>query len=57
MYSTLAGLKNARRATTNLEEMIAVQVAFYAESQRGQGEANCPVRIEELPDVQKKYAA
>ncbi|KAH7308863.1 hypothetical protein BKA65DRAFT_520062 [Rhexocercosporidium sp. MPI-PUGE-AT-0058] len=66
--STITGLRNAMRAMTNLKEVVVVrditndtsngkeQMAFYTERQRGQDLAGWPVSVEELPDVQKKYA-
>lgn len=68
-HSTIAGLKNALRAMTNLKEIIVVrditmdelnrflapkvQMTFYAKGKLGQAEEGSLVSIDELPDVQE----
>jgi len=68
-HSTIAGLKRAVDAMTNLKEVIIVrditnmrpdfspaprvQIRFYADDKLGEAEEGWPADVEELPDVQE----
>jgi hypothetical protein len=71
LHLTIAGLKRALKAMTDLKEMIVVhditirrpnydslprtQIKFYTEHKIGEAEENWPANVEELPDVQKEH--
>jgi hypothetical protein len=71
LHSTIAGLKRALKAMTDLKEIIVVfditiggpndfslprmQIKFYAERKAREAEESWPADAEELPNVQEKY--
>ncbi|PVH70350.1 hypothetical protein DL98DRAFT_597892 [Cadophora sp. DSE1049] len=55
LFGILKDMMVVRGITTDASN-DKVQMAFYTERRLGQDEAGWPVSIEELPDIQKKYA-